>query len=149
MSFEEALRLRRRLDTPSGIFSIHLILAFMAIEGGSAAEAKLQLDGALALITRTDSQSAGLHLIGVTAQWAAVAGRNEAAVLLEAACDRLLDRSGLRNQLEPSEVVRLERARSALGAAACKKLDDAGRALSYEGALRAVADCLSGAQAPG
>jgi hypothetical protein len=144
--FNEVLALRRRLNTPGGIFSVHLNLAFMAIEEGSAMEAKPQLDEAVALITRADSQSAGIHLIGVTAQWAAIAGLYEAAVMLEAACDTLLDRSGMRNELEPSEVVRLERARRALDVSTCQELEAAGHALSYERALRAVADCLTGGQ---
>lgn len=142
--FHEALALRRRLDTPSGIFSIHLNLAFMAVEDGLADEAKRQLDDALALITRADSQVAGLHLIGLTAQWAAVAGWHEASVLLEAACDGLLDRFGMRNRLEPGEVARLQTARRAMDVAACQELETAGRGLSYELALRAVADCLTG-----
>jgi tetratricopeptide (TPR) repeat protein len=143
--FNEALALRQRLDIPSGIFSVCQNLAFMAVEDGLVDEAKHQLDEALALLTRADSQSGGIHLIGLTAQWAAIAGLPDVSVLLEAACDKLLDRSGMRNQLDPSEVVRLERARRALDVTACQKLETQGRALSYELALRAVADCLGGA----
>jgi predicted ATPase/DNA-binding winged helix-turn-helix (wHTH) protein len=142
--FNEALALRERLDLPSGILSVRLNLAFMAIEEGSTEESRRHLLDALALIARTESVSGAIHLTGHTAQWAADVGNHKASVLLEAACDGLLDRFGMRNELEPSEVTRLERARSALDTTTRQELEVTGRSLSYELALRAVAACLHG-----
>lgn len=142
--FEEALALRTRLNHPSGIMSIHMGIARMDIDDNALDEAKRHLNEALALRPVADLQAAALHLIAVGAQWAAVAGRYESSVFLEAACERQLSRAGLRNLLEPSEIDRLERARLALDAATRQELEDAGRAVGYEQALQATAEVLRG-----
>ena len=144
--FNEALALRQRMNVPGGIVSIHLNLAFLAIDENCADEAKRHLDAALALMPIADHQSLGLHLIGVSAQWAAVEGRHEAAVFLEAACDKQHNRAGLRNNLEPREVERLARARLALDGPTREKLEIAGRTLDYGQALQAVGEVLNGAR---
>ena len=147
--FNEALALRRRMNHPSGIISVHLSLAYMDVDDGSPDDARPHLDDAFALLPLADSQNAGLHLLGVTAQWAAIARRHDFAVFLEAACNRQLDRTGMRNELEPREVERLERSRLALDIDIRGRLETAGRALSYEQALQAMADLLKGRQFSG
>ncbi|NRF71598.1 helix-turn-helix transcriptional regulator [Aquincola sp. S2] len=141
--FDEALALRQRLNTPSGILSVRLCLAFFAIEDRAPEEAKRQLEHALPLVPLADSHNAGLHLISVTAQWAAIAGLHEAAVVLEAAAEGLLHRASMRTELEPQEHERLDRAWCAFEPRARETLVAAGRALSYADALQAVADALS------
>lgn len=142
----EALALRHRLKLPTGIVSIHSILAFMAINEKSADQAKRHLDAALALMPIADHLSIGLFLISVGAQWAAIDGRPEAAVFLEAASDKQHNRAGLRSKLAPREAERLERARLALDDPTCEKLEIAGRAMDYGQALHAVGEVLNGAR---
>jgi predicted ATPase len=144
--FGEALALRRRLDTPTGIISILQDLAEMAIYGGAPEEARPYLCELLALLPIADSQVAGIHLMGVAGQWAAEAGHHDVALLLEAACSRQLDRAGLRNDLEPNEVRRLERSAQILGGEERLRLESAGRALGYEQALESVARLLADAE---
>jgi tetratricopeptide (TPR) repeat protein len=136
--FIEALSLRKRMKNATGMVSVHLNLAYMAIDAGSPDEAKPHLDEVLVLLPLADSQSAGINFIGVTAQWAALAGRHEAA------CSGQLDRAGMRNELERVEVERLERAGLALEAQTRERLESDGRVLSYEQVLQRVAISLKG-----
>ena len=142
--FLEALSLRKRLNNATGMISVRMNLAYMAIDAGSPDDAKPHLDEALALMPLADSQRLGIHFIGLTAQWAALVGRHEDSVLLEAACDRQLDRAGMRNELERVEAERLERAGLALEAQTRERLESKGRVLSYEQALQRVAISLKG-----
>jgi hypothetical protein len=147
--FNEALALRRRMNHPSGIISVHLSLASMAVDDDSPDDARPHLDDAFALIPLADSQTAALHLLGATAQWAAIAGRHDFSVFLAAACNRQLDRASMRNELKPRQVERLERSRLALDNDTRDRLEIAGRALTYEQALQAMADLLKGRQCSG
>jgi predicted ATPase len=143
---KEALALRHRLNLPTGIVSVHSILAVLAINENSADQAKRHLDAAIALMPIADHLSNGLFLISLGAQWAAIEGRPEAAVFLEAASYKQHNRAGLRSKLAPREAERIACARLALDDPTCEKLEIAGRAMDYGQALHAVGEVLNGAR---
>jgi predicted ATPase len=145
--FDEALALRRRMNNLIGIFWVYEALAQLAADLGLADEAKPHLYDALALMPLVDSQQAGMYLIGITAQWAAVVGQHEVAVVLDAAFAEQHARAGMRDRPGPRRVERFEHTRLALDAATRERLLRVGRALSYEQALQSVRACLTGADA--
>jgi len=95
-------------------------------------------------MARADSRKVGLALIGTTAEWAAVSGRHDAAVLLEAHCEKQYERTGLAYRSEPYEVERMEHSRLAVNSGTREKLERKGRALTYEQALQALTTILAG-----
>ena len=141
--FEEALALRTRMDLPAGMVATQMCLAQLAIDGDCTDDAKPHLQAALALMARADSRKVGLALIGTTAEWAAVSGRHEAAVLLEAHCEKQYERAGLTYRSEPYEVERIEHSRRAVDSGTKERLEREGRALSYEQALQALTTVLA------
>ena len=140
---EQGVALRRRTNQPWSEAIGHLNLTQHAVNRGHAADAGPHLRRVLALLPRIDSQHIGLHLIGVCAQWAAASCEHEAAVLLDAACVQQYSRVGMQDRLEPQQVERFEHARQALDTATRERLQAAGRALSYEGALQQVREFLA------
>ncbi len=140
---EEGVALRRRTNQPWSEAIGHLNLAQHTIDRGHVAAAGPHLQRVLALLPRIDSQHIGLHLIGMSAEWAAASGEHEAAVLLGAACVQQYGRVGMQDRLEPQQVQRFERARQALDPATRERLQAAGRALSYEGALQQVREFMA------
>ena len=146
---QEGVALRQRTHQPWSEALGHLNLVQLAINRGQAAAAAAHLHRVLALLPRIDSQHIGLHLIGITADWAAATGEHEAAVLLDAACVQQYGRVGLEDRLDDQQVQRLQRARQALDAASCARLQAAGRALSYSGAVQEVSAFLTRAAGSG
>ncbi len=140
---EQGVALRQRTNQPWSEAVGHLNLAQHAINRGQAADAGPRLQCVLALLPRIDSQHIGLHLIGVTAQWAAASGEYEAAVLLDAACVQQYGRVGMQDRLEPQQVERFEQARRALDPKARQELQATGRALTYTDALQQVHELLA------
>ena len=92
--YEEALVLRKRMNTWIDIFWVRTAMAQLALDQDSADEAKLHLDDALALMPVVDFQQNGLFLIALTAEWAALVGQYEVAVFLDAACKEQHARAG-------------------------------------------------------
>ncbi len=140
---EEGVALRRRLNQPWSEAIGHLNLAQHAIDHGHASDAGSHLRRVLALLPRIDSQHIGLHLIGMSAEWAVASGEHATAVLLNAACVQQYGRVGMEDRREPQQVERFEGARQALDPATRDRLQVAGRALTYDGALQQVREFLA------
>jgi predicted ATPase/DNA-binding winged helix-turn-helix (wHTH) protein len=140
---ESELALRQRLHHAWSEAMNHLGLAQMAVDRGDPAAALPHLHGALALAPRVDSQLVGLHLIGMTAEWAAASGLNEAAVLLDAACVAHHGRMGTEDHLVPAQVARFQAARAALPPGSLERLQSSGRALPFDAAMAAVRSVLN------
>jgi predicted ATPase/DNA-binding winged helix-turn-helix (wHTH) protein len=144
---EETVALRRRLGQLWSQAVGHLNLAQMAMNEGEVPAALAHLREVAALLPRIDSEHIGVHLIATAAEWAAVAGRHEDAVLLDAAGAAQVARVGLQLQPDPAQQQRLAQARAALDAATCERLQAAGRGLGYRAALQQVRDVLAADQA--
>jgi hypothetical protein len=142
---ESELALRQRLHHAWSEAMNHLGLAQMAVDRADPAAALPHLHGALALAPRVDSQLVGLHLIGMTAEWAAASGLNEAAVLLDAACVAHHGRMGTEDHLVPAQIARFQAARAALPPGSLERLQSSGQALAFDAALAAVRSVLNDA----
>jgi hypothetical protein len=145
---EETLALWQRLGHPWSQSVAHLNLANMALERGTPAAAPSHLQQVLALLPQVDSEYIGVHLIEVTAAWAADIGLDEDSVRLDAASAAQMSRTGRGGSSSAKELARAERTQAKLGAARVLELRRAGNALSYRDALGQVAALLA-ANAPG
>ena len=138
----ELVALHQRLNLAWSEAVDHLNLAQMAIDDDDAALALPHLRRVLALLPRVDSQHIGLHLLGTVAEWAALAGRHDASVLLDAASRRQCQRVGMDDDVEPSRLQRCERARQAVPPEHLEDVQQAGRAMSYAGAITQLRQLL-------
>jgi predicted ATPase/DNA-binding winged helix-turn-helix (wHTH) protein len=146
---KEGVALRQRMNHPWSEAVGRLNLAQVALSRGEPEVALAQLRQVLALLGRVDSEYVGLHLLGVSADWAACAGWNEAAVMLEAARAAQFARVGMKDAPDPPELQRRERAQAALDDAARDRSTRTGRGFSYDQALHQVRECLTAGCAPG
>jgi predicted ATPase/DNA-binding winged helix-turn-helix (wHTH) protein len=132
----EALAIRRRMAYPTGQIWVQLILAQLAIDEGNPKGAEALLAEALALMANSDLQwLCGIKLARTVANWAAETGQPDEALLLQAACDRLLHQMGMVDN-EPKWPERFQRAHKALGDAVADRMRAAGRALDYTSLLQ-------------
>jgi tetratricopeptide (TPR) repeat protein len=138
----EALAIRRRMGYAPGQIWVQLILAQLAIDEGNPNGAEALLAEVLALMANSDPQwLSGLKLARTVANWAAETGRPDEALLLQAACDRLLHQMGMVDN-EPEWPERFQRAHDALGDAVADRVRAAGRALDYTSLLQRVRRAL-------
>lgn len=143
LMLEEAVSMRRRLHHLWSQAVGHLNLAQMAVDQDEVLAALPHLHEVMALLPRIDSEYIGLHLIGVTAVWAAATGLNKDSVRLDAACVAQYARVGMQGYLDAAQQQRLERARAALDLTTCERLQREGRGWTYRQALRGVQDFLA------
>ena len=136
--FTEALALRHRMGNTTGAISTCTALVELALGTGRPEAARPHIEEALELMTSVDSQLAGMHCIFAVAEWAAVTGHPETAVLLNAAHERQQRLAGFTNPLEAGQSERLEHASQSLDDATRDRLRTAGFALGYEPALQAA-----------
>jgi predicted ATPase/DNA-binding winged helix-turn-helix (wHTH) protein len=139
---EEGVAMRERLNQPWSEAVGRLNLAHMALERGDVDAVPAQLRRVLGLLPRIDSQYVGVHLLGVTSEWAAASGRAEDAVLLDAACAAQRARVGLDDPRDPSGRARLAQACDTLAPPRREQLEASGRALPYDDLLQRVRDTL-------
>lgn len=131
----EALAVRRRIGNSSGAISSCTAIAELALETGHPDEARPHIEAALALMAEVDSQVAGLQCVQVVAQWAAALGDHGAAMLLDAAHEKLSRQAGITDRFGDYETRRLARTRDALDPSTRARLHAAGSALSFDAAL--------------
>lgn len=134
----EALRLRERMDNPSGMMAVHLSLAGLYTTDHRLPEARPHLEQAMALIPAADSRFEAMSLIGQTAQWAAVTGHAEAAVLLFVAEGHLFAQAGITLPQRRRGQDDIDRATLELSSGLLQELGAAARAMSFEQALQRV-----------
>ena len=140
---EEALALWQRLGHPWSESVAHLNLASMALERGTPAAALTHLRQVLALLPRVDSHFIGVHLMEVTAAWAADVGLDGDSVRLDAASAAHMMRIGKGGSPDAKELARAERTKAKLDVATMMQLQRTGNALSYRDALGQVATLLA------
>lgn len=138
----EGLAIRRRMGNAPGQIWVQLILAQLEIDEGNPNGAEAPLTEALSLMANTDSQWSGVQLARTVASWAAEAGRPDEALLLEAACDRLLNRWGMVDPREAQRPARFRRAHQAVGDSVADQMRTAGQELDYTSLLQHVRRAL-------
>jgi predicted ATPase/DNA-binding winged helix-turn-helix (wHTH) protein len=146
---EEGVAMRRRLNHLWSQAVGQLNLAQMAVELEDAAAALPHLQEVLSLLPRIDSEYIGLHLIGISAVWAAAVALNEDAVRLESASLAQHARLGIQVQADEAQQQCLARARAALDAATGERLQAEGRGWTYRQALQQLQTLLAAQPAAG
>ncbi|MFO1329971.1 MAG: winged helix-turn-helix domain-containing protein [Rubrivivax sp.] len=144
----EAAAMRRRLGQPWSEALTELNLAQLSVNAGRAEDALPHIRRVLELLPRVDSQFIGLHLMGMSAEWAAASGRHAWSVLLDAACVRHHARVGMEDHLDEAQRQRLAGACRALPEAEVARLQERGRALAYDDALLQVRLAVAGQAEP-
>ena len=142
--YREALALRARMNNPSGMLAVHLSLAGLFTLQRSLPAARTHLQQALALLPVADSRFESLSLIGQTAQWAALAGHAEAAVLLAGVETHLFARTGFSLPPVRRGQAAIDRARAELSRAGAllDDLDAMARNMTHEQAMARVRSLL-------
>jgi predicted ATPase/DNA-binding winged helix-turn-helix (wHTH) protein len=140
---EETLALWQRMGHLWSQSVAHLNLAGMALDCSTPASALPHLRQTLALLPRVDSEYVGVHLLDVTAAWAAAAGRHEDCLKLEAACTSQMRRVGIDRTIDPQRLEHFDRARAAVDEEMRAELARTGGGLSYASALGLAAQVLS------
>lgn len=139
----EGVAIRRRLNHLWSQAVGQLNLAQMAIELEDVAAALPHLQEVLTLLPRIDSEYVGLHLIRISAVWAAAVGLNADSVRLEAASLAQYSRLGMQVAADAAQHRSLASARAALDPAACESLQAEARGWSYRQALQQLQAFLS------
>ena len=137
------LEMRERLGHRWSQMLAHLRLAQLSVDDGEPDAALPPLRAALALEPAVGSEFTGLHLMSMSAEWAAATGRGEWALLFDAACRAHMARGSLEDVPEPAQQQSLARVRATLPPARLAALEAAGSALDYRAAQQAVGRFLA------
>lgn len=140
---QEGVAIRRRLNHLWSQAVGQLNLAQLSIELDDATAALPHLLEVLTLLPRIDSEYVGLHLIRVSAVWAAAVGLHADSVRLDAASLAQHARLGMQVSADAAQQQGLARARAALDTATCDSLQAQARAWNYRQALQQLQAFLS------